>query len=83
MEAIAVAHSQHSCTTSQPIPLQWQQSQWFLVDSFIKMHDPSWIMDFYNIFDNKKATKHIPMPRKISASSLAMMSYVSRIDLPH
>ncbi len=54
-----------------------------LVDSFIKTHDPSQIMDFYNIFDNKKATEHIPKPGKISASSLAIMGYVSRIDLPH
>ncbi len=52
-----------------------------LVDSFIKTHDPSWIMDFYNIFDNKKATKHIPKPGRISASSLVTMGY--RIDLPH
>jgi hypothetical protein len=54
-----------------------------LVDSFIKMHAPSQIMDFYNIFDNKKATQHIPMPGRINASSLATMGYVSRIDLPH
>ncbi len=41
-------------------------------------------MDFYNIFDNEKATQHIPTPdRIISASSLVMMGYVSRIDLPH
>ncbi len=40
-------------------------------------------MDFYNIFDNKKAIKHIPKPGRISASSLATMGYVSRIDLLH
>jgi hypothetical protein len=54
-----------------------------LVDSFIKAHDPSWLMDFYNIFDNKMATKHIPKPGRISASSSVTMGYASRINLPH
>jgi hypothetical protein len=43
----------------------------------------SWTSDFYNTFDNEKATKHIPMPGRIGASSSATIDYVSRIDLPH
>ncbi len=56
-----------------------------LVGSFIKTHDPSQIMDFYNVFDNKKAAQHIPTPGRISASYLAMMIYCQestyRIDI--